>query len=371
MELQSGLTILTGGEVYTPDRRGVRSILIGADQVLAIGEMDASQASAAGIPCKEIDVSGCIITPGLIDPHQHLIGAGGEQGFASRQPPVPLDDLLLAGITTAVGCLGTDVSTRRLPALLGKVQELRAQGISAYMHTGGFPIPSPTISGSIVDDLVYFDPIIGLGQIAISDYRSTEPTTQELARVVSQAIMGGMIGGKAGVTHFHTGSGPGRLRPLNDLLDETDIPARYIYPTHTNRNEEILAEGVALVGRGSFIDLDTTDGHFEHWLSTYLALGGPTDRITVTSDAHTPGARPGDVWDAFVRCAQAEILPLEALLCVFSANAASVLSLPRKGRIDPGHDADLLVIERDSFTLRHVFARGAHMVCDGQVLAAA
>ena len=41
------------------------------------------------------------------------------------------------------------------------------------------------------------------------------------------------------------------------------------------------------------------------------------------------------------------LLPLETALRIFSTNAADFYKLGRKGRIEPGRDADLLVLDGD------------------------
>ncbi len=60
-----------------------------------------------------LDVPGCVITPGLVDMHVHIIGGGGEAGPSSCTPQSQLSNFLEAGITTVVGVLGTDCITRR------------------------------------------------------------------------------------------------------------------------------------------------------------------------------------------------------------------------------------------------------------------
>jgi beta-aspartyl-dipeptidase (metallo-type) len=61
-------------------------------------------------------------------------------------------------------------------------------------------------------------------------------------------------------------------------------------------------------------------------------------------------------------------VPLETAVRVFSTNAADFYKLGRKGRIEPGRDADILIVD-GRFGLVDVFARGKRMVADGRVLA--
>ena len=64
-------------------------------------------------PDNILNVPGCVITPGLVDMHVHIIGGGGEAGPSSCTPQSQLSNFLEAGITTVVGVLGTDCITRR------------------------------------------------------------------------------------------------------------------------------------------------------------------------------------------------------------------------------------------------------------------
>src|SRR4051812_8479933 len=117
------LTLIEHGQVFAPRPLGRRSVVLAGGSILTIGEIDRAALRAVGIPYRVVDASGCLVVPGFIDPHQHLIGAGGEQGFASRMPEVPLQAIVEAGITTAVGCLGTDTSARHLSALLARARQ--------------------------------------------------------------------------------------------------------------------------------------------------------------------------------------------------------------------------------------------------------
>ena len=49
--------------------------------------------------------------------------------------------------------------------------------------------------------------MIGIGELALSDHRSSQPTRDELLRIASDAHVAGMISGKAGIVHLHLGDG--------------------------------------------------------------------------------------------------------------------------------------------------------------------
>ena len=360
-------TLIRNGTVYDPTPRGERDILIAFGRIAAIGQIDRAALAALAPDCTIIDAAGCSVTPGLIDPHAHLIGAGGEEGFGTRMPEVAAEQLIAAGATTVVGCLGTDTIMRHLTALFGKTQELRAHGLTALMYTGGFWVPPPTITGTITGDLALIEPVIGVGEIAIADTRSAEPPPAELARLVSAAITGGMLAGKAGVTHFHVGPGPRRLGLLRTLIDEHELPPRYVYPTHIGRSAELMDEAIAMAKGGSFVDVDTVEEDLECWLPYYLEHGGPPDRLTVSSDAHTPGGSPATWFGQIRGLLRAGRLPPATILACVTANPAAALELGRKGRLAAGQDADVLVFDAD-WELRHVVAGGRHLLRDGAVV---
>lgn len=101
-------------------------------------------------------------------------------------------------------------------------------------------------------------------------------------------------------------------------------------------------------------------------LPYYLAQGGPADRITISSDAHTPGGSMHKLYEQFVACVHEAKLPLETVLPCLTSNAAAVLKLGAKGNLAPDKDADVLILKQDSLEIVHLFARGRHVICDGQ-----
>ncbi len=362
------LTLIHGGEVYAPEPLGEQSILTAGETILAIGPIDEAAVRALGVPYNSVDASGCVVTPGLIDPHEHLIGAGGEQGWSSRTGEVALSELVLAGVTTVVGCLGTDTVTRNLPALLAKARQLKADGISAYIYTGGFWVPPQTFTSSVMDDLVIIHEVIGAGELAIADSRSPEPTRDALAQLVSQAVVGASISGKAGIIHFHVGSGERRLSLLHELLDKHDIPPRFLYPTHINRSEELMDEAIALAKRGAYVDLDTVDDDLVIQLRRYRERGGDLKQLTVSSDAQTPGGSPAKLYRNVMASVHELGLALEEVLPLVTTNPAAALRLERKGALKVGSDADVLVLRRNTLEVVHVIARGRQMVVDGRAI---
>jgi beta-aspartyl-dipeptidase (metallo-type) len=361
-------TLIEGGDVYAPQPLGACGLLLVGDRIGRVGPVERAALRALELPCTVVEATDCLVLPGFVDPHEHLIGAGGEQGVASRMPEVPFEDIALAGITTVVGCLGTDTTTRSLAALVARAHQLVAGGLTAYVYTGGFPVPPPTLTGSVTDDLVLIDRVLGVGEVAIADMRSAQPSVAALAALVAQAYVGGLLSGKAGVTHFHVGPGRDRLASLRALLAEHEVAIDHLYPTHVNRTEALLDEAIALAQQGAYVDMDTVDDGLAGWLRYYREHGGPLDRLTVSSDAHTPGGSPAKLRAGFVAAVREARLGLAEAAALFTRNPASALRLDRKGCLQEGADADVVVLDRATLAVMDVFAGGRALVRDGRAV---
>jgi len=377
----AGLTLLRDAELFDPTPRGRSDLLIGGGTLLAIGKgLEAPRA----VPTDVVELGGARVTPGLIDGHVHLAGGGGESGPASRVPRLHLTHLSSAGVTTAIGVLGTDGTTRTMAELVATALGLREEGLSAWCWTGSYELPLKTLTGTVRGDVVFVDPVIGVGEFAISDHRSSQPTFDEFLRVASDCHVAGLISGKAGLLHLHLGDGTRGLSLIRRALDETELPARVFHPTHVNRKTRLFAEALELTTRGSTIDVTAfpvEEGEDAYSapdaIARYLASGAPANRLTCSSDGggclpafDADGrlvsmdiGRPGSLLET-LRALHAKGLALEQALPCMTSNVATHLRLPRKGQLVVGHDADLCVLDQ-SLTLRHVMARGRFLVRDG------
>ena len=360
------LTLIDSGELYAPEPRGRLSVLLAGDKIARLGEVDPKGAEALGLDLEVIDADGCLVIPGLVDPHIHLTGGSGEEGFASRGPSIQLSELIPWGITTVIGVLGVDATTRVLPDLLARVKGLEEEGITAYMYTGAYDVPTPTLTGSVRSDLLFIDQVIGVGEIALSDERAVQPTLRDLARLVTDTMIGGRLSGKAGVTHFHMGERPDRLEPLRQLLDDFGIDPKKLYPSHVHRTDELLKEAVDLSRRGSFVDMDAAQENLAVKVREFLEQGGREDRLTLSSDANSN--TPANLFLRWRQCVLDEEIPLEKALPLVTRNAAEVLHLDTKGRLEPGADADLVVLRKETLDIVHVIAKGKVLVRDGEIM---
>jgi beta-aspartyl-dipeptidase (metallo-type) len=316
-----------------------------------------------------------------------LTGGGGEAGPHTRVPPVAISRLTRGGVTTAVGVLGTDDIIRTPAELVTVARGLNVEGLSAWCLTGGYHVPPATVTGDVRRDLVLIDLVLGVGELAISDHRSSQPTLDELLRVAGDAHVGGLMSGKAGILHLHVGDGSRGLGPIRDAIDRSEVPAAVFNPTHVNRRRALFDEAIALAQRGCTIDLTAfpvREGE-DAWsaaeaLVRYLDAGLPADRVTVSSDGG--GCFP--VFDGAGRVVDMDVgepaavggtlreliaagQPLERVLPAFTANPARLLMLPRKGRLTPGADADLVVLD-EAGGVAEVMARGRWHVQEGRVV---
>jgi beta-aspartyl-dipeptidase (metallo-type) len=362
------LTLVEGGDVYAPEHLGPQSILLVDGKIGLIGAVDRAAVESIGLDVEVIDAQGCIVCPGFIDPHEHLLGGSGEDGFASQTPEIALTEIVRAGITTVVGTLGVDTTMKTMAGLLAKVKGLEEEGISAYLWSGGYDVPAKSIMGSIREDMMFIDEVIGAGEVAIADARATDPSVPELARLVIDTRMGGKLSRKAGITHFHVGQGRRRMRCLHELLecDQYEIEPCWLYPTHIERSPALMRDAIALAKRGCYVDIDVQEEDLARWLAFYVDHDGDLTRLTISSDASKHG--PDTFFQQIRKCARGHRLPLAKLLALVTRNTAEILKLRRKGRLEAGRDGDLLVLERDELQIVHVLARGKPMVSNGSLV---
>lgn len=383
------ITLLRGGHIFSPENLGEKDILISGHKIAAITEPD--QIRIEGVSIQEINASGKIIAPGFIDSHVHILGGGGEGGPTSRGPEIAIEDIIRSGVTTVIGCLGTDGITRHMQSLLAKAKSLEIEGITTFIFSGSYEIPVNTLTGSVRSDLVLIQKVIGAGEIAVSDHRSAQPRFDEFAKLAAECRVGGMLGGKAGILHCHLGDGQRRLEMIFRLIKETEIPIMQVIPTHSNRNPGLLSEAIRFMGLGGFIDLTADEdpdpqdqGHLSIASSIQLCQEKrvPLSHITISSDSN--GSMPvfdnkgilvgltiatqKSLLNNFRFLIEQKIVGPEDAIKLFSTNPATFYKFETKGEIKPGKDADILLFDRD-YHLTDVFAMGNAMMEGGELIA--
>ena len=383
------IKIIKNAEIYSPEFLGKKDIVIVGDKIEGIYEN--IKVPEDFLSVEVIDAEGKILVPGFIDAHVHLIGGGGEGGYKTRTPELPLSKITKAGITTVVGVLGTDGVCRNMRSLLAKVKALKEEGITAYCYTGSYDIPVKTMTDSIKGDLLLVEEVIGVGELALSDHRSSQATVEQFINTVAQTRVGGLLSGKAGIVNVHFGGGARKLEYLFKMIEQSEIPPTQISPTHMSRTKELLEAGVEWAKVGGFVDLTTSSDpdHLEEGellasqgLKYLLNKGVPIDNITFTSDGN--GSMPmfdeegkliglgicsvSTLFDEVRKSVLIEEISLEDALKTITSNPAKVLKLKDKGRIEVNKDADIVLLDKEDLKIDTVIALGKKMVENKNVL---
>jgi beta-aspartyl-dipeptidase (metallo-type) len=383
------ISIIKGCDVYAPKHLGIKDVLMAGGKIEGI--YDDLNIKNELIDIEVIYGRNKLLFPGFIDGHVHIIGAGGEGGYNTRTPEMPLSSLIKAGITTVVGCIGTDGVCRSMKSLIAKAKALKQDGMSAYCLTGSYEVPVNTVTESIKNDLMLIEEIIGVGEIAISDHRSSQPTFDDFTNLVAESRVGGLLSNKAGIVNVHLGEGERKLNYLFDLLDKTEIPATQLLPTHINRNGKLFEMGLEYVKKGGFIDLTTScdlenlgEGELRagEGLKKYIDNKLPIEHVTFSSD----GNGSMEKFDKEGRLAGYNIcsvstlyreikyaiteqnVPIEEAIKVITSNVAEIMKFKNKGTIECGKDADLVLVDERSLEIDTIFANGKKMMENGEVI---
>ncbi|MCH3918532.1 MAG: beta-aspartyl-peptidase [Spirochaetia bacterium] len=355
---------------FGPEDLGIVDIAVAGTKIIDIGK----DLDYTGRNIKVIDLEGAFVIPGLIDQHVHLIGGGGEDGLASRVPPIKVSDCVSAGVTTLVGVLGTDGVTRTVQDLLAKTKSLNEYGLTAFCLTGSYQVPSPTITGSVEKDIVFIQEVIGV-KLAISDHRCSIPTKEEIIRLASEARLGGLIGKKAGEVHIHVGSDPRGIQDIFDIAETTPLPVSIFHPTHMGGH---LDQALKFTTIGGYADI-TTGTKSPEKVASLLHAGANEHLVTMSSDSN--GSIP--VWndhkqiigmhaghisllhENWKRLVDEQDIPFATALRLVTENPAKALGFVSKGCLAAGYDADLVVLD-DKKDIRSVMAGGTWLSEDGK-----
>lgn len=379
-------TLLKNAHVIAPEDLGVKDILVAGEKIAMIGE---GLSLPAVYDCEVVDCEGNYVVPGFIDSHVHLIGGGGEGGYATRTPEIQLTDITTSGVTTVLGLLGTDGVTRHVASLLAKARGLEDEGITAYIYSGSYEIPTPTITGSVRNDIILIDKVIGTGEIAMCDHRSSQSPKEAYQQITAEARVGGMLSGKAGVVNMHLGDGEDGLKMLYEITKNGEIPKTQIIPTHVNRNKRLFKEAIEWAKQGGIMDVTSSvspESGSSHSVKSSEAVkqaleaGVNIENITMSSDGN--GSMPifdeaGNnigvgvasqisILNEFRDMVQKENITITDAIKIITSNIAKFTKLyPRKGCLANNSDADILVLDKD-LQLQHVWAKGTHMVENGK-----
>lgn len=372
------MILLKSAEIYSPNNIGRKNIFIGGSKILKIHDEIEN--------INDIEVYDCgdkIVVPGLIDQHVHITGGGGEGGFHTRVPESHLSDFIKAGITTVVGLLGTDSTTRSVENLVAKAKSLTREGITAYALTGAYEYPSPAITSSIKKDIVFVNEIIG-AKIAANDHRDSGITANELARIGADARVAGMLSEKSGHVTVHMGSGKFDMDTINKALEISNIPISIFRPTHANRKKSLCMDALEYAKKGGYVDFTCSipaEIQDEEILKMAKEKLIPFDRLSFSSDGFGSwsnydengnlieiGVTPIDSLISTIKKLVNSGFSLEEVLPLFTSNVANSLKIGHiKGHVKENYDADLLILDRD-LNLNGVISKGEWLMKDEKIL---
>ncbi|MCI5850926.1 MAG: beta-aspartyl-peptidase [Sutterellaceae bacterium] len=372
-------TLIRNAHVYAPEDLGVNDVLIANGKFLAVGK----DLNVVLPKLETIDAKGKILTPGFFDQHIHVTGGGGEGGPVSRTPELVLSELVACGTTSVVGVSGTDFITRSIENLLAKVRALSAEGASTWMYTSCYHYPPVSMSESAAKDMFMVPECLGV-KIALGDHRSSFPTIDQLIQLLADIRLAGMISGKIGVLHIHSGNLEGEFEMFREVV-RRGFPIRHIRPTHCARKEHVFKGAVEFAKAGGYIDI-TTGGSCcfkspAEAIMTALGEGVDPARITISSDGH--GSKPrfnekGEMVGLAVCGIECNLetiqklfreygQPLERILPFITKNVADSHGLGCQGRVAEGACANALLFDPD-LTLTDVFSKGRQMMREKEII---
>ncbi|MFF4834856.1 N-acetylglucosamine-6-phosphate deacetylase [Streptomyces sp. NPDC001315] len=370
-------------------------VLAGARVVLPTGTVDGGRvivegtriAGSAPADAETVDVSGHWLVPGFVDIHNH---GGGGASFSG-----PADDVLTAvrthrrhGTTTLVASTVTD-DMDFLARQAGLLSELAEQGDIAGIHFEG-PFISPCRKGAHSEELLRDpDPAevrklidAARGHAKMVTLATELPGGIDSVRLLAEHGVIAAIGhtdatyeqtvkaidaGATVATHLFNAMpalGHRTPGPIAALLEDERVTVELINDgTHLHPAALELAFHHAGARRVAFIT-DAMDaagigdgrymlGPLEVEVSEGVARlveGGSIAGSTLTLDR------------AFKRAVTIDNLPVGDAVAALSANPARLLGMyDRVGSLDPGKDADLVLLDAD-FTLKGVMRRGEWVV---------
>ena len=373
------MLLIKNTNLYSPKSLGKKDILISNGKIVAIDDEIVNHSVFSEV----WDAKGAITTPGFIDQHIHVIGAGGKHGFASMTPQLHLGDLINCGTTTVVGLLGTDGSTRSIKTLFSKTQALNQEGITAYMYTGYYGLDKVYLMNSLQEDMIYIDSVIGC-KIAISDIRSSYPSALELLRLLRNVRVGGMLSGKKGILHLHLGALSSKMDLLFEIIENYEFPIEHISPTHVGRTKDLFDQAITFAKMGGMIDITTGASKYtDPYKSVLYALDNNVsiDNMTFSSDGNAGldkldknnnlvgfKSAPFDKnFEEVINLHKLGGIPIEDALKLITSNPAKNLGLKNKGQVKINSDADLCFLNSD-LELHTVIANGKFMMQEGALV---
>lgn len=365
------ITIIRSTRIPTISDSLQKDIIIIGDKIFDITKPNDFFYSNLSI--REIDGSKLIALPGLVDPHVHILGGGGASGYESFVEGCSAKDLWENGITSVVGCLGFDSTSKSLISLVRKTKSLSSEGIGAYCLVGGFNFPALTITGNIRSDMLTILEVVGGGELALGDFRGSFMSDEQLATYAVECFTGGMLSGKAGILQVHLGQDAEILSKLRRVSKKFLVPLSVFHVLHINRNKEIFEASAEFAKAGGYIDITTHlpgDGTISPKESVLrlINMGVPEEHITLSTDGfsgiaicrgdnktYIPSPVDG-LLDTAIELVK-ENISINSVWKFVSKNAAIIYALSGRGSFN---SADILLFDLELGNLKGVILSGIY-----------
>lgn len=270
--------LITGGRVLDPSQGfdAVADLLILDGRVAACGRDAATQAPDG---CPTLEVSGKVVTPGLIDMHVHF----REPGMAEEETIASGAAAAVAGGFTTVACMpNTDPALDAETDMLFVLRESKKAGLAHVLPVGAIT------TGRKGEALAEMANMARGGAVAFSDDGSAVPTTALLRQAMLYAGMLGKpilehceddslaAGGAMHEGHLSTILGlPGIPAAAESIIVARDIELARLTGTHLHLQHISTADAVAMIRRAKAEGVAVTAEVTPHHLTlTEEALRG-------------------------------------------------------------------------------------------------
>lgn len=142
-----------------------------------------------------------------------------------------------------------------------------------------------------------------------------------------------------------------------------------------------MDDAIKFANRGAYVDM-TADDDTGEWLTYFKKHGGDMRHLTISSDGNgslpkfdEQGTLVGfgvastrTLYQQVVNAILEQRLLLEEVLPLVTSNTASALKLGDKGRIAKNQAADIVIMNKQSLAIEHVFANGRPMLKNQEVI---
>ena len=345
--------LLSGGTVLNPATKLNEKLDVGVtgDRVTAL-QANLPRANAK----KTVDVTGCYVTPGLIDFHVHSYWGVNPYGYN-------LDSLCLAtGVTTTMdaGSAGP-VNFLGFRKLVYEQSKTRMLGFVALAQHGVLNTPGELLNLDFADsdgaaEAVGNNRDIGVGIKVRLHKKAIGENSREALRLAIKAgeATRTPIMVHVGDTAIGMDEIAATLRP-GDVITHCYTPQR---PSIIDERGKLLVEVRKAKERGVIFDVGHAGGHFDFDL-VHRAMGEGIIPDVISSDLHGRLAQPGFGVVGDLLTTLTKFLPLgvsfDEIIAKCTVDAARVVGWQdRVGSLEVGREADIAVLQilDDPVTLR-------------------